>query len=78
MQNQVINTHIHSNTPCISNSSPNTPSNTLGMMCIQHQVESNRGLECYVDFLCVAEECFDHDGEGEKGQRDDDDDNNKR
>ena len=49
------------------------------MMCIQHQVESNRGLECYVDFLCVAEECFDRDGEGEKEpHEDDDDDNNKR
>jgi hypothetical protein len=37
--------------------------NEEGIMCIQHQVESSKGHETFIDFLMVAEETFDHEGE---------------
>ena len=35
--------------------------NDEGIMCIQHQVESNKGYETYIDFLMVPEATYDHE-----------------
>ena len=43
--------------------------NDEGIMCIQHQVESNKGYETYIDFLMIPEATYDHDA-GENDQRD--------
>jgi hypothetical protein len=43
--------------------------NETGMMCIQHQVENNRGFETYVDFLMVAEETFENYQQEDELQR---------
>lgn len=38
-------------------------------MCIQHQVETSKGHETFIDFLMVAEETFDHEGGGVEATR---------
>lgn len=32
--------------------------NAEGMMCIQHQIQTGKGQETYVDFMMVSEDSF--------------------